>query len=504
MNRLGFLCASIVILASSSASAASLSTTTTLTSSNPSSVHGEEVVLAVHVETSDGKEPSGVIKIHDGPSNVYTATYPAEHEFHVSTFTTRRHELVAEFVGNAEATASRSTVLEQVINKADTITTVVLDANPATANRDEGLLVFVQPVAPGRGFVSGDVLVQGGANPPEVKPYPDSWPYGRFPVRRPNSPGSYPVAANYVGSDDFNPSTATVVQNVVEGGTTLSVEHVLASRAQYVSLAARIVASAGTLSGTVRFSEEGRLLFEGPPNPSGLVWHSVSDGFAPGTHRISVEYVGDSTHGSLSTTLFVEVMNDREPGSGVGHQPARTSYGESVRLRTGESILQVPQGTYEYFDGEQLLGTSYSFQRPVPGTHVAVMWGEYPTCVLSPGMHSLRARYRNHDGGVQPMVPWVFLDHEVLGGDSDAGPYTGACKSPDAGSGETPLDAGPDGAPDAAPPGPGNPSTPSEAESSGCQSSTGTVPMGGVTLTFAVLAGGLVLRKKRRASKASA
>ncbi|WP_394830072.1 Ig-like domain-containing protein [Pendulispora rubella] len=510
MNRLSFSGALIALLAASavmvsgrfSLAAAGVPTATTLTSSNPAAVHGEKIVLTIHVQTEDGKEPSGIIKIHDGPSSVLTASYPAEREFAVSTLTTRKHELFAEFVGDGTVGSSRSAVLEQAVNKATTTTTILLKGNPLRAGSPVRYNVIVRPVAPSDAAfaVFGHVRYEGGGAPSQTEIY-DTLSNFVALGPTPEKAASLTFNANFEGSDDYNPSaSAPVVQTIVESGTTMSVSNDTIREGSTISWIAALEGAPGDWVGTIRYSEGGIVLVEARPTPSGYA-ETTSPRLAIGRHSILAEYVGDSSHGAVSTTKVVDVLPKEPPEISLSKylisRPSPSFYGKNVTMVTPAELYTYQSKTFEFFDGDQLLGRGRGVVLPAP--HVMSIHGELETCVLGPGVHSLFARSLEADAAAGPPPPprWAYIDHEVLG-DHDAGPYSGACPIGDAGAdadAEIPPDAGTP--PDAGPP--DNPT--SGGESSGCQSSNQAVSMEGAMGLFAVLGGAFFLRKRRRTNQ---
>jgi hypothetical protein len=198
--------------ASLSENVLSASTTTVLTSLPNPSVYGQAVTFNAKVTPNTGPMPPngelvsfmkgmtvlGTGALSNGSASFTTATLPAVKNF-----------VVAVYGGDSNLVGSTSKIVEQVVNKSNTTTTLVSSQNPSILNQS---VTFTASVTSSfGGTVTGGVIFYDGAT--KVGSSQLSAGKAKFTTSR-LSAGSHTISATYVGSASFTGSSASRTQIV--------------------------------------------------------------------------------------------------------------------------------------------------------------------------------------------------------------------------------------------------------------------------------------------------
>jgi hypothetical protein len=81
----------------------------------------------------------------------------------VLTASASPHSVTAKYLGDGNFNDSTSSALSQVVNKADTTTSVTSSVNPSVYGQSVTFTATVNPVAPGAGTRTGTVTFKDGA-----------------------------------------------------------------------------------------------------------------------------------------------------------------------------------------------------------------------------------------------------------------------------------------------------------------------------------------------------
>ena len=183
-------------------------TTTTITSSSNPSAFGQSVTFSAMVTPKGSGMPTGTVKFRDGsrvlgtsPLNGGTA------KFSTAALAVGRHCITAAYSGDTNFAASTSPALNQVVNQAATMTTLVSSVNPRTV----GLSVtFTATVVPQySGTPTGTVTFKNGATIMGKVRLSE----GRAMFHKVfKSAGTKPITASYSGDANFTPSSAELTQ----------------------------------------------------------------------------------------------------------------------------------------------------------------------------------------------------------------------------------------------------------------------------------------------------
>ncbi|HWC16420.1 MAG TPA: Ig-like domain-containing protein, partial [Terriglobales bacterium] len=238
------------------------STTISLTSSSSSTSFGTTVTLTAVVKAIINDPPTGTVDFRDGTLDLGTATLDSTGTavLMLSTLGVGTHNLTAYYGGdpNFLGSDSSSTPVAQTVTPAATTTTLVSSANPSTFGQT---VMFAATVSSGGGTPTGAVsftLASGGAILSTTTVALDAGGQAVFTATSLPA-GSIAVAATYLGSSNFIPSTSTtVVQIISQAATTtaLGSSQNPAMLGTAVTFTARVTAGTSAIpSGIVTFQD---------------------------------------------------------------------------------------------------------------------------------------------------------------------------------------------------------------------------------------------------------
>jgi hypothetical protein len=190
-------------------------TTTTLSNSPNPSTFGQPVAFFANVGSSAVGPPTGTVILSiDGVQTDKASLTKGQAVFTKANFTVGSHEVAAEYTGDANFNPSTSNVVTQVVDKADTTTTLSSSPNPS---------IFGQPV-----LFTATVSSLGGSPGGALVVFRNGAPIGTAPVTNGQasftksselSIGTNQIHVVYAGNANFKQSTSNVVNQVVEPST---------------------------------------------------------------------------------------------------------------------------------------------------------------------------------------------------------------------------------------------------------------------------------------------
>lgn len=192
------------------------STTTVVSSNANPSVFGQPVTLTATVSANlpGSGTPTGSVQFFDGvtplgPAGNLSAASPDTYSITVSSLSVATHMITADYAGDGNFLASDSAVLNQVVNKA--MTTTSLAANPAGSVGFGHAVTFtatVGVVPPGAGSPTGPVVFSVDGT--QVQSVNLNGSEQASVTTSALLPGSHTVTAAYQGDSDFLGSTGTL------------------------------------------------------------------------------------------------------------------------------------------------------------------------------------------------------------------------------------------------------------------------------------------------------
>ncbi len=197
------------------AQAGTAPTTTTLASTANPAAFGQFVIYTARVTATQAPAPTGTVTFLDGTTEILTVNLESDGSAAIGTnLSSGTHPLTARYNGDTVHAGSTSPVLNQVVGRAVSTTTLQSSLNPS---REGQPVTFTARVA-GTHFQApvptGSVTFLDGTTTLGSAPLDAS---GRASLTTPALVvGTRSVTARYAGDAAIEPSTSTVLQQVVE------------------------------------------------------------------------------------------------------------------------------------------------------------------------------------------------------------------------------------------------------------------------------------------------
>ena len=371
-------------------------TATTLAPTSPV-VHGQSVAFTASVAATNGTgTPTGTVQFTvDGdplgspvPLVGGTATTPS-----TTSLSTGSHTVGASYGGDTGFLGSSAPPRTQVVDKAETITSLTGAPSPTVSGQAVTFAATVHVVAPGVGNPSHGVQF-----------FVDGDPFG---TARPLSgdsatltisnlgTGNHDIKATYNGDDDFATSTSATFTHGVNRAdsrialTSSDADAVAGEPLTFTADVSAVAPGSGTPTGVVRFFVDGDAV-GGPVTLDGGAATSPVTHLPAGSHVVTVDYQGDVNFGGANETL-TQVVDPAETHTAVSSSPNPSVFGQTVTLHaevgpvapaTGE-----PTGVVEFLVDGTVVGAS------------TLSGGAAETTVstLVVGDHDVSARYLSGD-----------------------------------------------------------------------------------------------------------
>ncbi|HKF21440.1 MAG TPA: Ig-like domain repeat protein [Candidatus Angelobacter sp.] len=370
-------------------------TTTTVTSSANPSVFGQSVTFTATVSPTTPGAATGTVTFLDGGSPIGTGTLSGG----VATFTTSalavgNHTITTTYGGDVNFNGSTGSLTgnPQVVNKADTSTTVISSVNPSVFGQSVTFTATVSPVAPGAGTPTGTVTFLDGGSP--IGTGTLSGGIATFTTSA-LAVGNHTITTNFGGDGNFNGSTGSLAGNpqIVNKADTSSTvtsslnPSVFGQSVTFTATVSAVAPGAGTPVGTVTFLDSGSPI--GTGTLSGGIATFTTSALAGGNHTITTSYGGDGNfNGSTgSLTGNPQVVNKADTSTTVTSSTNPSVFGQSVTFTATVAAVApgsgTPTGTVTFLDGGSPIGT---------GTLSGGI-ATFTTSALAVGNHTITSSY---------------------------------------------------------------------------------------------------------------
>jgi hypothetical protein len=272
-------------------------TTTTLGSSLNPSTYGASVTFTATVSPSAA---TGTVTFKDNGTQIGTGTLSSG----IATYTTTTlsvatHPITAAYGGDNNYNTSTSSTLNQVVNKANTTTSLGSSLNPSSYGTS---VTFTSNVTPSTAsgtvtFKDNGVQIGTGTLSGGTATYTTST----------LSIATHPITASYGGDGNDNTSTSSTVNQVVNNLTTTVLTSSLNPSifGSNVTFTATVSPSAAT--GTITFKDASTTI--GTGTLSGAVATLTISWLALGSHSITGVYSGDGTYNGSTSPVVTQVVN---------------------------------------------------------------------------------------------------------------------------------------------------------------------------------------------------
>lgn len=363
--------------------------------SNPSAF-GESVTLTATVTSHFvGMTPTGVVSFVADGVDLGSASLDASGvaEVNTSVLAVGSHEITAHYAGDDHFAPGISDSIAQVVDKAQTSTSLASSDNPSIVGSSVTFTATVSVTAPGAGiptgtvvFRDGDVALGDGAL--------DDAGVATFSTSALIT-GAHAITAEYDGDSSFAGSISpSIDQQVDKDDVTVALvsSQNPSTFGDTVALTATVttVATGGVPTGEVVYfdgpTEIGRKVLDG----NGAASLSISS-LGGGSHSLRVEYAGDENHESGSSPALVQEVAVAPSAVALESSAAPAAFGEDVTFTatvTSDVASAIPTGAVSFTaDGAELGSSSLD----------ALGIATLTTSALAVGAHVVVAHYEGDD-----------------------------------------------------------------------------------------------------------
>ena len=343
------------------------STSTTLNSSTNPSVYGQSITLSANVmAVAPGNGfPSGTVTFRDlTGGTILCSPSGSAWSCPVTGLPVGSRTLRADYGGDSNFLDSMSPTITQVVNKADTTTTIVDAVNPTAFGQTATFTATVSAVGPGGGTRTGTVQfkdggVDVGAPVALDANFKATFSTSSLPV------GPHPITAVYNGDSNFNGSTSPVANHTVNKAnttTTVTSSPNPSGNGQLVTITANVTVNPPG-SGAV-ISPTGTVTFKDGPNTIGTgtlaggVATMTTSSFTVGSHLLTVVYPGDGNFNGGTSAPYNHQVGVASTGTTLTQDSTTTTYGQAVLFTASvTSTGGTPTGLVTFRDGIDAIGS---------------------------------------------------------------------------------------------------------------------------------------------------
>ena len=315
------------------------STSTTLAQPAPV-VHGQATSFSATVVATNGSlAPAGTVQFTVDGNNFgapVALSGGTANSVSTSSLSTGTHVIGAIYSGSGDHLGSSAATKEQVVNKADTSTTLDVAPTPTVSGQAVTFTAHVDILSPGVGDVTGGVQFNV-----------DGAPFGTAVPLNGNddavltvsslSTGNHDIEAVYNGNADFaSSSSATLTHGVNRADTTLDLSSSVnpafsGAPITYTAVVAPVAPGAGTITGTVQFAVDGVNLGAPVPVVGGQAVSPVSNQQV-GSRPVTANYSGDANFAGQSDSLTQTVVAAQTTTT-LTTSPNPSVFGQPITLR---------------------------------------------------------------------------------------------------------------------------------------------------------------------------
>jgi len=361
--------------------------TTTLSSVPSPSTFNQQVTFSATVQPSPSATATGTVSFYDGASLLGSGTLANNVALlQTSTLAGGSHSITARYSGDANTTASTSSVYLQTVNPAPTtILPLISSLNPSIYGQTLNYSTSVRSAIVGQvnegvlSFYDGSTLY----STVNLSTHSTIYYVNYLKV------GIHTITAQYSGTSNYAPSSSTpLAQTVNQDTTTTSVAAlpnpssvgqtvnitVSVDRAHYYSSSGGTITlfDNGTSIGSATLAMTGGAYFT-------FTWQN------PGTHTLTASYSGDSNLIGSTSPNFTQTVNPAATTNSLSLSSNTTAYGQSVTITSTvhPAFSGSPTGTVTFLDGSTTLAT----------VALTSSSAQLTTSSLSVASHTITAKY---------------------------------------------------------------------------------------------------------------
>jgi hypothetical protein len=330
--------------------------------SNPNpSAYGTPVTLIVAVAPTGAAAATGTVNILDGAQQIGTsalAVGTGQTSFTTSTLGVGTHSITAVYPGDLNYGPATSVPVAQVVNQAQTATTVTAVPSPGIAGGSVALTAVIKATV-GVSAPSGAVTFSSGVGTLGSAAVGAS---GTATLSTKFAVGTYSIVATYAGDANDAGSgsapTALTVQ-IATTATTLTVSPNPAIVQSPASFVAKVTGNGGVPSGSITFSADGASIGTAALDATGTATLAYS-ALSPGTHSITASYAGDANDSPSVSAAVSLAVTTIPTATALG--ASSTGSGTSTQATLVATVVGVtgptPTGTVTFNSGTTQIGTA--------------------------------------------------------------------------------------------------------------------------------------------------
>ena len=360
-------------------------TTASLTSSLNPSLYGNSVTFTATIPPSGTTAPTGTVSFLDGAVQIGTGTLggnPGVATFSTATLNMGTHIITVSYPGDPFNGPSSSLPLSQVVEQAQTATTVTAAPSPGIAGGPETITATVKVTA-GSGTPTGTVTFTSGVTQLGSAPLSAA---GTATITPALAQGSYQIVATYSGDSNNSgsasaPLALTVVPAATETALTVSPNPALVQVP--ITFTAQVLGNGGAATGSVNFLANGTVIGAGTLNASGKATFTTA-ALAAGTYSITATYTGDANNGNSTSSPTSLTISLATTAAAITVSPNPALVGAAITITvkvTGNG--GTPTGSVNFI----VNGTTLNTATLAGGT------ASFTTSTLAPGTYSITASY---------------------------------------------------------------------------------------------------------------
>jgi hypothetical protein len=359
-------------------------TTTTLTSSLNPSNYGNPVTFTATIPSSATAAPTGTVSFLDNGAQIGAGALngnPGVATFTISTLAVGTHSITASYPGDSFNGRSSSPPVSQVVNQAQTSTSVTAAPSPGIAGGLETITATVKVTA-GAATPTGTVTFTSGSTQLGSAPLSS----GTATITPALASGAYQIVATYSGdANDLGSASAALPLTVAQAATqtVLTVSPNPALVQAPITFTANVTGNGGTPTGSVNFLANGNAIGAGNVNASGSATFTSST-LAAGVYSVTAAYAGDANNGGSTSAPVSLTVSMATTSTAVTVTPDPALVGTAIAIAakvTGNG--GTPTGSVNFLANGNIIGT------------VALSAGtaSFTTSTLAPGTYAITASY---------------------------------------------------------------------------------------------------------------
>jgi Bacterial Ig-like domain (group 3)/Beta-propeller repeat len=335
-----------------------IATTTTLVSTLNPAVFGQPVTFTAAVSSESGT-PAGTVIFYDGSTALGSVALTAgSGSLSTSSLAAGSHSIMAAYQSSGAFESSSSAPLNQVVNTATTITTLVSSANPARVKQN---IVYTATVTSQYGGVAnGSVTFQDGGT--AVATVPLSGNQAAYSASY-STAGVHSITAVYSGDASNAGSVSPVLEERIgtaqPSKTTLGTSGSPSFVGQAVTFTATVRSNHGTIpDGELVTFYDGKTVLGSVALASGMAAYTTS-ALSAKIHSIKATYLGDATF-NPSTGAVTQKINKYATTTTLSSSANPSAYRQPVTFTATISPTGAyqPTGKVRFKDGTTGIGTA--------------------------------------------------------------------------------------------------------------------------------------------------